>query len=163
MEDSKPEFLQLEDKIDLHRKGWRVQSVFLTVIFLFILAAGLGLFGDGILGQKILGEKNSGLWLEYDRFGRNQAPGKMEVHVMGSGNSPVQLIIPSSYLKNFHIEAITPAPNAIATHHDQVAYTFNAEGPFTVVFRMKPDAIGKVQGSILVNNKNFVLNHFIYP
>ena len=161
MEESKP--LQMEDKIDLHRTGWRVQSILRTIIFLFILAAALGVFGDGILGRQILGEKNSNVWLEYDRFGRKDAPGKLELHLAGSEDSPAQLIIPSSYLKNFHIEAITPTPTAIATRNNQVAYSFDATGALTVVFRMKPDAIGKVQGSILVNNQTFNLNHFIYP
>jgi hypothetical protein len=163
MEESKPDSLQIDDKIDLHRKGWRLQSILLIFLFLFILAAALGLFGDGVLGKQTLGEKNSGVWLEYDRFGRKDAPGKLEVHLAGSASSPAQLVIPSSYLENFHIEAITPAPNSIVTHNNQVVYNFKANGPLTVVFRIKPDAIGKVQGSISANNQTFNLNHFIYP
>ncbi len=156
--------LQLDDKIDLHRKGWRIQAILWVIIFLFILLAALGLFGDGILGRQTLGEKESAIWLEYDRFTRKHAPGKLEVHVVGSASSPAQLVIPANYLKNFQIEAITPSPNnVVTTAGGQVAYTFHAEGPLTVIFHMKPDAIGKVADTIRVNNQTFTLNHFIYP
>ncbi len=155
--------LQLDDKIDFHRKGWRIQTILWVIIFLFILLAALGLFGDGILGRQTLGQKDSTIWLEYDRFTRKDAPGKLEVHLVGSASAPAQLIIPSGYLKNFQIETITPTPNSIASKEGQVAYTFHADGPLTVIFHMKPDAIGKVEDNIRVNNQTFTLNHFIYP
>jgi hypothetical protein len=161
MEESKS--LQLDDKIDLHRKGWRLQSILWILIALFVLAAGLGLFGGGVLSKQTIGEKKSGVWLEYDRFSRKHAASKLELHLLGAANTPSQIIIPSSYLNKFQIEAITPTPNTIATKNEGIIYGFTAEGPFTVIFHLKPEAIGKVEGNMLLNHQAFHVSHFIYP
>ena len=158
-----PKSLQLDDRPDLHARGWRIQRITWIGLALFIAAGAAGVFGDGLLGRQTLGEKDSNLWLEYDRFARKDAPMQLEFHFTAEGQQTAVLQLPAGYLRHFQVESIVPAPGAVLTQNGQVVYQFPAKGPLTVLFHLKPSRMGSVRGTLLVNSRPFALNHLIYP
>ncbi len=160
---NRPRSLQLDDRPDLHQRGWWIQRIIWVLLALFIAAGAVGIFGSGLLSKQTLGEKNANLWLEYDRFARKEAPMELEFHITAQGQDTIVLQLPAGYLRHFQVESISPAPGVTLTHNGHVAYKFPAKGPITVLFNLKPSKMGSVQGSIMVNNRPFELNHFIYP
>lgn len=155
--------LELDDKPHLHRLGWVWQSVLWSVFGLCMLAGALGLFGGGWLGKRTLGEEISGFWIEYDWLARQQATALIQLHWVApdSGISVVQF--PAAYLKEFKMEAITPTPASVVIHNGQIKYTFAGKGAITTSLSLTPETVGTIQGSVQVNGKTYLLNHFVYP
>lgn len=152
--------LELDESIDLHEKGWKVQRVAWVFIIAFVLLAALGLFGNGPLS--IIKSSQKDISIEYHRFLRRNA--EMEIKFESMGNSSIDSVtIPQQYLKNFKLEQIVPEPEHTRTSKGNIIYTFDAEDDNSVVIYLTSKKTGSVDGLWLVNSNNFQLSHFIYP
>lgn len=155
--------MELDDRPDLHRRGWLWQTILWILLALVIAAGSVGVFGGGPVAQRTAGQKGSDAWVKYEQLARRKAPTHLELHWKAptTGISVVQ--IPTQYLKHFQIESITPQPAAVRIHEDMVAYSFAGTGRLTVVFHLQPETAGNVEGSLQILEQTFDLHHFIYP
>jgi hypothetical protein len=84
--------LPVEDEISLHRKGWIVQRIGWVLMFGFLIAALLGLFGEGPLSSKKLQAGN--VSVQYERFGRYEHG--MEIRLQSTGENISTVSIPKT-------------------------------------------------------------------
>ena len=152
--------LEIDEDLDLHEKGWKVQRVGWVFIFALVILASFGFFGDGLVSKKKLSAGN--IQVEYDRFHRHEA--RMDVKFdVNHSDSNSTISFNNQYLKNFKIESIMPEPKEVKIANDHVNYLFNAQGHSNIVFYLIPQQLGSINGIIQVNGNQFDLSHFIYP
>jgi hypothetical protein len=150
--------LQLDEDPELHERGWVLQKIGWTFIFIVVIAATLGLFGDGVLSTR---KPTSGnVTLHFDRFNRHEH--EMEVLVQTTGEAINEITLPQSYLKNMRLVRIVPDPvDNRATGND---VTFNFIGDHNIIsIYIRPEAPGTIEGTLKVNNSMFNISHFIFP
>jgi hypothetical protein len=152
--------MDLDDKIDLQIRGWKVQRISWVVILALMLAAGLGVFGEGIISKKVVDLGNA--QVKYDRFFRYEAEMMLQFAVTNSADSTL-ISFDQQYLKNFRIEQIVPEPRENFTRAGKVYYVFNGSPPMNIAYYLVPEQTGSTKGEVGVNNTNFQLSQFIYP
>lgn len=152
--------LELDEKIDMHIKGWQVQRVGWVLVLAIMLAAALGVFGHGILSKKVVQLENA--QATYERFFRYEA--EMEIRFsVADGAAPTQVYFSQDYLKNMRIEQIVPEPKESFTRSGSVFFVFGEDTPREVSFYLMAEKVGTIQGEVGINNANFHLSQFIYP
>lgn len=141
------------------RMGWLVMG-------LILLAAALGLFGKGMLSRAVL--ETEQFSLQYDRFLHygNLTTLKIDVPANGGDVGVVAVAMPNSYLHQFRIEKIVPEPESTA-HGNQTVFWFtatSADEPISILFRIEPEQVGKMEGQIFVNSEQgYAFKQFVYP
>jgi hypothetical protein len=152
--------IELDDKIDFHVKGWKIQRVGWVIIFTLMLAAALGVFGEGIVSKRKVDLGNA--QVRYDRFFRYEA--EMMLQFMISKGADSSLIsFSQDYLKSFRIEQIVPEPKENYIQSGKVYYVFSGSAPMNIAFYVVPEKAGSLQGEVGVNDASFDLSQFIYP
>jgi hypothetical protein len=153
--------LQIDEHLRAQEYGWKFQAVGLYLILALVFCGAIGLFGDGIASKSKL-EENP-ITIESERFYRFEARMPLQISVENNDKAGITVTFPVSYLKNFEIGSILPAPtgNKFGNHHIQ--YSFEGTGPAHLTFFLIPRKVGPVEGSIEVNGIHFPLNHFIFP
>jgi len=151
--------LPLEDEIDLHRKGWIVQRIGWVLMFAFLIAAILGLFGEGPLSKKKVQAGN--INVEYERFCRYEHG--MEIRLQSAGENISTVSIPQTYLKSFRVATIVPEPAKQVATTGSVQYQFEGTGNNIVSFYLSPIDRKTVEGKFQVNNHPFSIKQTIYP
>ena len=152
--------LQLDENIELHKKGWVIQRVLWVFISLFLIASIVGVFGNGFLSKEKL--KDGKYFIEFEKFNRYSYPIELKLTTSATG-SIQKLLIPNSYLQNFEIENIIPHPKEEKLSSGGTVYLFDSHSHTMIRFFLKPLTVGKVDGTIQVNDKYFKISHFIYP
>lgn len=152
--------LELNEQVDSHKRGFKIQKVGIAFILSLVLLAALGLFGDGVLSNR--SSESGSAKIEYQRFYRFEARMEINVELTDFGNSNV-ISFPKEYLKNFQIESITPEAESTNFKGDRSEFVFNGPGNGSVTFYLIPRKVGSIEGEIAVNGERFKLSHFIFP
>lgn len=151
--------LQLDERLDLHEKGWVIQRVGWVIIFAIMAAGLLGLFGEGAFSQKTV--YNGATKVEYERFFRYETEMKIKIESPAHISS---ISIPQEYLKDFEIVRFEPEPFSNNTSQHEVIYNFLPGQNLILSIYLIPKAYGAIHGVMKVNGtSNFNLNHFIFP
>jgi hypothetical protein len=153
--------LEIEEKIDAHKKGWTAQKAGLIFILAFILSAAAGVFGDGPASKARITKEQ--ITVESERFYRHEARMELRIHVIGAETDGVTVTFPSEYLQHFLVDSILPEPKENNTTHGQTSYSFQGRGDMDITFYMNPQTPGTIAGEVLVNEKSFPLKTFVYP
>ena len=153
--------LEIDEQLDLHKKGWKAQRAGLMFMFILVLLAAAGLFGDGLLSKNKMSGNN--VTIEAERFYRYEARMKLKIKVMEAAGDQTVISFPSSYLKDLEIESIVPEPDANSISGNSVQYVFKGKGNLSATFYFVPQKFGKLEGVVGVNEHAFLLNHFIFP
>jgi hypothetical protein len=151
--------LPLKDEIDLHRKGWIVQRIGWALMFAFLVAAILGLFGEGPLSKKKIQAGN--INVEYERFCRYEHG--MEIRLQSDAENISTVSIPQTYLKSFRVGIIVPEPAKQIAATGSVQYQFEGPQNNIVSFYLNPIDRKTVEGIFHVNNHPFTIKQTIYP
>lgn len=151
--------LPVKDDIILHKKGWVIQRIGWTLMFLFLLAAVLGLFGEGPLSKRKV--HLGPVTVEYERFGRYEHAMRMNLRSAGENIGMVSL--PQNYLKSFKISKIVPEPAKQVSSPGYVNYFFEGDQNDMVTFFMDPSERQNAEGVIRVNNHSFPIKQTIFP
>jgi hypothetical protein len=159
IENIKPE-LEIDEHLDSHRRGFRIQKIGLLVILAMVVLAALGLFGDGVLSKKTVTSKSAEI--QYQRFYRFEARMEVKIELLAFENSNV-VSFPKEYLKEFEIESINPDPESTNFKGNTSEFVFNGPGNGIITFFLVPRKVGSVEGEVSVNGDRFELSHFIYP
>lgn len=151
--------LQIDERLDLHEKGWVIQRVGWVIIFAIMAAGLLGLFGEGAFSQKTV--SNGTTKVEYERFFRYETEMMIRIE---SGTHISTISFPQEYLKDFRIVRFEPEPFSNTTSQHEVVYNFLPGQNLMVSIYLIPKTYGAISGTAKVNGtSNFNLNHFIFP
>jgi hypothetical protein len=152
--------LEMEDEIDLHRKGWIIQRIGWFFLLAVFIAACIGVFGTGPVSNGKI--EIDGQVVQYQKFARFGSPVKMTVAARSKAGE-IKIIIADSYLKNMKLEGIVPQPDEHTLKGSMVEFIFSATDPFYINFYFKPETSGALETTIAVNDSRFLISHFIYP
>lgn len=161
--------LELDQDFSYQQQLWVVQRVGWFVMAAIVLAGASGLFGGGWLSQAQVGSASDPLWIEYERFGRLQAPTQMKIYVAPQSQpaQEVRLLLDRDYTQKVQIQEILPTPTAIAARSNQWIYSFKTLGteePLSIQIVLRPEAIGAVKGTVALDQGRALhFNQFIYP
>jgi hypothetical protein len=159
MEKLKPE-AEIEDEISLHEKGWIVQRVGWTILFILLTAASFGIFGSGVVSTKKL--VKNGASVKFERFARFESPMILEIHTQNN-TGKIEILLPLSYFSSVELEKIHPHPSAQRVENGAVVYLFSASNEVAIKFRLTPQSTGKISTVVKINQEDFPIDHFIYP
>jgi hypothetical protein len=152
--------LDMEDEIDLHKKGWVVQRVGWIILVLILIAASLGLFGNGLLSKSSAGERNAIIY--YERFARFESQTELNLQVQNVADG-VEVRIPQSYIHSMEVEKVIPEPTRQRLEPDYLVLFFDAKGSASLSVVFNPERTGTVAAVIEVNGERIPISHFIYP
>lgn len=157
-----PHTLELDEDLNLFRKGKRVQHIGWIVMLILLLLGIIGVFGSGPVSYQTIEGKQASI--EFERFLRFEHELPMTIRAKGV-NGRLQIAFDSEYFKAFRIEQINPMPVDFQHKDGYVLYTFKADDTSEAVIRFyfTPEGEGRVKGYTVVNNERFFLKHFIYP
>ena len=152
--------MEMEENIDVQKKGWVIQRVGWIVMAVFVAMAAFGFFGDGIVSKKNI---QSGVQkLEYQKYSRFESAMELKFDLNSATQQNI-ISFPVNYLGNFRIESILPEPKQNQSGNERVNYVFEGNGPMKIIFYLVPKNIGELEADVFVNNQRFHFNHFIYP
>ena len=149
----------IKDEISLHRIGWIIQRIGWCLMFAFLIAAVLGLFGEGLLSKKKLQAGN--ISLEYQRFGRYEHG--MNITIQSKQENISTVAIPQDYLKNFRLSTIVPEPARQVASAGNVNYQFEGAENRMITFYLNPIQRKTVEGIFRANAYSFAIKQTIYP
>jgi hypothetical protein len=147
------------------RRGWVLERVGWIAMAAILAAAAAGLFGHGWLGETeaVAGDE---LTVEYSRFCRAHSPVELVVDWLPRGQEPA-LWISRSYLDEFGIAEIRPAPSAVTLDPDRIYYAFRSSTPgarVRVTFMLKAEHGGPYLGRIGVDDgRDVEIRQFVFP
>lgn len=118
--------LDIEQDLTFQNRSWALQRVIWGLMALVILLAMLGLFGDGPLSRAVAGGSSKGLWVEYDRFARFQAPTVLKLHLTRQSPDVTQarVWVSNAFLDSCRLARINPEPVESIVESDRVEYVF---------------------------------------
>lgn len=152
--------LQMEDEIDLHKKGWVIQRVGWVLLYILVIAAALGFFGDGWLSRTTTSGEH--VVISYERFIRTENPTRIHFNTTANDGETV-VSLPEHYVDIMHIRHLQPEPQSQEIRSGRVVLTFPATGNASITLSLSPRKSGSLEGEILVNDEPFLLSHYIYP
>jgi len=153
--DKKP----IVDEISLHRKGWIIQRIGWCLMFAFLIAALLGLFGEGPLSDKKLQSGN--ISVQYERFCRYEHG--MKIKLQSSQENISTVSIPQDYLENFRVGEIVPEPGKQLASAGYIHYVFEGSQNKLITFYLSPLKRKTVRGILRANANSFAIKQTIYP
>jgi hypothetical protein len=152
--------LEIEDEIDLHRKGWVIQKIGWAIILLTVIAASAGLFGTGILSNKhITGKEGT---VRFERFVRFESPTELTIEGRSNGEN-IEVVFPSSYFLGMELDKIQPAPTMQRIESGSIVYRFSTRENALIKFYLIPETIGNLSTHLMINDETYFIHHFIYP
>jgi hypothetical protein len=135
--------LDLDENLGFQRREWRVQRVAWLILTLFVIAAGLGLFGRGPISHAEWGNTTAPLWVRYERFVHVGASNRMTVQCQRlerSVDNEALLRMSRAYFDSIRIDRIAPEPLSIDIGPLESVFRFaaplNADVPVTFVFEV---------------------------
>ena len=151
--------LPIEENMSLHKAGWVIQRIGWGLMFAFLIAAVLGLFGEGPLSERKIHSGN--IEVEYDRFGRYEHG--MLVRIQSRKETISSISISEEYLETFRINTIVPRPSKEIAANGTVEFQFEGPTNTVVAFYTMPVERKTVNGLFRVNNDSFSIKQTIYP
>lgn len=152
--------LDLNEKINDHILGWKIQRVGWVIMLLIILAGTTGIYGSGPFSYRK--QIISGNILQYEFFLRYQSETQIKFKLTNQ-TGITSIGIPIDYMNSFEVKHITPQPIESRIANKQLLYFFAATGDADIEFILKPESYLNVSGNIMVNGTAFPVKHFIYP
>jgi hypothetical protein len=159
--------LQIDENLPLQHRIWAVQRFGWTAMVLLGGAAVTGaLGGPGLLSSATAGEKDSGLWVQYERFARLRAPADIAVNLRPE-NGEVSFTVDASLLESIHIRSICPQPLRIEAGEGVHRFIFpqaaESGGSIKVILRTEAERWGRVHGRVRAGGLEVELSRFVYP
>lgn len=157
--------LEVHQDLDFQRREWRIQKLGWALMFLFLVAAVLGIFGTGPVSNATVGERDSAAWADYQRFGRRGAPLTLRVHVRPAATQ-FRVVLDRAYVETVRVQAVTPQPQSTQAAADHLIYIFEAAEPgqaTAVTFDLQADQIGLTSGRVQAEGRELGFVQFIYP
>ncbi len=156
------------NNVDFHRKQFLAERIGWAAMALYLTWALAGGFGDGWLSQKKVQNASGTCAVEYQRFGRRDAPFELRVQLqLDQAQQQVALHLNHEFIDCVSLERVVPAYRSMELDPTGVTLVFGIEPETTEQsFRIeyKPQHIGKLKVAIRPAQEGEVAFHqFIYP
>ena len=144
-----PRSLEIDEDIAFQRKEWRFQRIGVAALFLFVLAALLGLTGmGGPLSRGKAGDSNGPVHVEYERFVRRGSFSKVTLHLRGATGA-IRFWVSAPYLEHVQIDSVVPTPELESVETNRHVYLIRAGSPdVTVTLNVKHDGMGSLEADV---------------
>lgn len=146
---NKPRSLEIDEDVAFQQKEWIFQRIGVAALFLFVLAAFLGLTGmGGPLSHGEAGDSNGPLHVEYERFVRRGSFSKLTLHVRGATGA-IRFWVSAPYLEQVQIDSIVPRPDLESVETNRHLYVIRAGSPdVTVTLNVEHEKAGRVEAEV---------------
>ena len=146
---NKPRSLEIDEDVAFQQKEWKFQRIGLAALFLFVLAALLGLTGmGGPLSHGEAGDSNGPLHVEYQRFVRRGSSSKMTLHLRGATGA-IRFWVSAHYLEHVQIDSVAPAPDLESVETDRHIYVIRAGSPdVSVTVNVNYEEAGRLEAEV---------------
>lgn len=161
---------ELEDDEPFQRRTWIVQRVGWVLLLVVLTASALGGLGPGLLGRSTAGSPETGLWIEYERIGRQDSPITVALHIdrrLVAGDR-LHLVLGGDYLRGAELESLLPRPSGGGAAPQGGVLDFDLHGGgagvLRFVLRLKFTEAGVFRGEAgLLGGPTLKVSHWIYP
>ncbi|MGE0468283.1 MAG: hypothetical protein AB7L09_04385 [Nitrospira sp.] len=159
--------LEINQDLPFQRRMWKAERIGWSAMAMLLTGGVLGLFGNGPLSWTTASDQS--LIVEYQRFGRNQAPLQLRIHLpagLGKDDS-VSFQLDRAFVADVQITRITPKPDAEQPISDGIRFLWSSnvgEGAILVTVSYQPEHIGFLTARISVGDAASVsMRQFVYP
>ncbi len=145
-------------QVAYQRVGW-------TLVFLFLLAAVLGVFGSGLYSSRT--EVGRTFGVQYERVLRQDTPGGLTIRLFQmTKENAIQLSVNAAYLSRVTVERITPAPSKSEITETGTTWTIDVSPESArgeLYLTLKPDQPGAIDLQLRLGSETLSLKQFILP
>jgi len=162
--------LEIDEDMRFHKAECILQRVGRALLFLFLAAAVLGVFGEGPFSKQTA--SNGLLEVDYERFGRMGKNSSLEVRLAPApapaGAAQRKVWINNEFLKRVQMEQIQPEPQSVQTGGGGLTYIFETESTgeaASICFHFRPERFGRHTAVLRVDGQaaEVALEQMIYP
>lgn len=160
--------VEIDQDLEFQRRMWRAERIGWAVMAILLLCAALGMFGHGAL-SRTMALKGDLLTVEYQRFGRYQAPMEMRVYLSAGSSQDLFFQLDRVFLMNVQITSIFPKPVTEQPIYDGVQFLFSptrvkGEGSLVVTISYQPKQMGLLKAAVRgEETTSLSVTQFIYP
>jgi hypothetical protein len=134
--------LEIDEDFRHHLRAWRMKRASWAFMAVLLLAALAGFLGPGPF-SKANAQNASGLFLEYERLVRYNAPAHLHLKVPG-GRGNLELSVPAHFIKQIELEDIQPAPKETRLSGEKHTWIFpRQEASSELMINYRPQGFGK--------------------
>lgn len=161
--------LELEQDDAFQRRDWLAQRIAWIMYAVILLAAIAGVFGSGPLSWQTVSDREQRISLHFQRVHRREAPQTLTIRARPSDpkSKSLRVWLDKEYVRDLHIEGITPEPESSELRDDRVVLTFNlAPGQNEVMLKVDCRArdFGRLHGRAgLDEGPTLHFTQFIFP
>ena len=141
--------LEIEEDLGFQRKEWTFQRIGVALLFLFVLAAFLGLTGmGGLFARGEARDANGALHVEYERFVRRGSFARITVH-FHTAPGVVRFWVGAPYLQRVHIDSVVPVPEIVSVESNRHVYEIRTGSSDVIVtLNLKHEEAGRLQAEV---------------
>ena len=160
--------VEIDQDLEFQHRMWRAERIGWAVMAILLLCAALGMFGHGAL-SRTMALKGDLLTVEYQRFGRYQAPMEMRVYLSAGSSQDLFFQLDRVFLMNVQITSIFPKPVTEQPIYDGVQFLFSptrvkGEGSLVVTISYQPKQMGLLKAAVRgEETTSLSVTQFIYP
>jgi hypothetical protein len=142
--------LEIDEDIAFQVKEWRGQRIGISLLFLFVLGALLGLTGmGGPLSHGEAGDRDGAVHLEYERIVRRGGFAAVTLHLQSSAAGDLRFWVSAPYFEHVRVESVAPQPEVVSVEEGRHVYTIHAGSTdVTVVMEVEHKTIGRLHGEV---------------
>jgi hypothetical protein len=153
------------NNVDFHRKQFLAERIGWVAMALFLLWALVGGFGDGCVSRRQSYSANHSLTMDYETFGRRDAPMQLRLQLSAKGAFSIHLN--REFLDGVELERITPDYDKMVMEGDGSAILFECSPVaevHAITIEYRPRHAGWLPVELGANqNLLFSFDQFIYP
>jgi hypothetical protein len=159
--------LEINQDLQFQRRMWNAERIGWSAMAMLLTGALLGLFGNGPLSGTT--GSDGSLIVEYQRFGRHQAPLQLRVHVQAglAKDDSLSFQLDRAFVSDVQITRITPKPDVEQPISNGIRFIWSSnvkDGSLIVTVSYQPEHIGLLTSKVSVGNAaSLSIRQFIYP
>lgn len=160
--------LEIDQDLQFQRRMWRIERVGWGAMAIILICAVMGLFGNGPLSRTTT-QTGELFAVEYQRFGRYQAPMEMRLHLLAGFTKDDSLFfqLDRTFLSHVQIARITPQPALEQPTSDGIRFIYPVrvqDGSILVTISYQPEQIGMLKATLRADDTSpLSIRQFIYP
>lgn len=155
----------IEEDMAFQRRSWRVQRIGWAAMVLALCLAAAGFFSVGPLSTGTFESPDGRLAVEAGRSLRNGATATFRLRI-APASAETELRIDSSFLRDFLVDAMQPAPVRSSGSPEHVSLVFAAPpdgSALVVTLTVRPDTVGWIRTGFSVGPSAAEVGQLVYP
>jgi hypothetical protein len=160
--------IEIDEDIKFQKRSWVFQRVGMILLLLTVILSLLGFGGNGPLSHGEIQSITGSFKIDYEKITRTNSPIELKVEMNKdvTGNDTLRVSFAKSFIHSVEINTILPDPVEVKEANGNVEFSFIRSSnsyPALITMFYKFRTYGNVEHSILINNEQVKINHFIWP